>query len=133
VRDGRRRATNGEGTLGITAAFLSAGVPVVVSSAWPIDDRVTAGVMRSFYRHLAAAEPVATALRRAQLEASRSAEYAHPFYWAGFTVVGDGAAVIDLPARRGRTPPASVAVLAMVLIFGLAVLVHRRRPVDAVE
>ena len=42
------RVTTGEGTLGLTAAFLSAGVPVVVSSLWPVDDRVTRLMMRSF-------------------------------------------------------------------------------------
>src|SRR5262245_44078627 len=82
------RVTTGEGTLGLTAAFLSAGVPVVVSSLWPIDDRVTRAMMRSFYRRLAGGDPVATALRRAQLEMRRSSRYAHPYFWAGFTVVG---------------------------------------------
>ncbi|HET6462303.1 MAG TPA: CHAT domain-containing tetratricopeptide repeat protein [Candidatus Krumholzibacteria bacterium] len=101
------RETTGEGTLGLTAAFFSAGVPVVVSSMWPVDDRVTAIIMRSFYRHLADGEPVASALRFAQLETSRSPQYADPFYWAGFTVVGDGAMVIPIErvfcgGTRGR-------------------------------
>ncbi len=66
------RLTTGEGVLGLTAAFMSAGVPVVVSSLWPIDDRATARVMRCFYEHLAKGESVATSLRLAQLDTRRT-------------------------------------------------------------
>jgi CHAT domain-containing protein len=121
------RVTSGEGTLGITAAFLSAGVPVVVSSLWAIDDRATADVMRAFYRHLARAEPVATALRLAQLELARSPKTAHPFFWAGFTVVGDGSMVVEIEERRGRYHPALLAGPAVVVLAALAWVIRRRR------
>lgn len=124
---GGGRATSGEGTLGITAAFLSAGVPVVVSSLWPIDDRVTADVMRAFYHHLALGEPVATALRLAQLDVSRSRKHAHPFFWAGFTVVGDGAMTIDMEERGSRLRPAFVAALTAVVLVAVAAVIRRRR------
>jgi hypothetical protein len=128
----RHPGSSGEGTLGITAAFLSAGVPVVVSSLWPIDDRVTADVMRSFYRHLALGEPVATALRRAQLDISRSRKYAHPFFWAGFTVVGDGSMVIDIEEHGSRLRPAFVAALAAVVLVAVAAVIRRRRTLASV-
>ena len=121
------RVTSGEGTLGITAAFLSAGVPVVVSSLWAIDDRATADIMRAFYRHLSRREPVATALRAAQLELARSKEYSHPFYWAGFTVVGDGSMVVEIEARRERPNPALLAALGAILLVATAAVIRRRR------
>ncbi len=119
------RVTSGEGTLGITAAFMSAGVPVVVSSLWPVDDRATQRIMHVFYRRLAAGEPVATALRLAQLEVSRSAETSHPFLWAGFTVVGDGSATIAID----RKPWGAILGLALTLVLfavALAAVRHRR-------
>ena len=119
------RMTNGEGTLGITAAFLSAGVPVVVSSLWPVDDRATERVMTAFYRRLAAGIPVATALREAQLAVSRAPETAHPFLWAGFTVVGDGSATIEID-RRPRVLVPALLLLATALAVSAA-LVRRRR------
>ncbi len=122
------RVTSGEGTLGITAAFLSAGVPVVVSSLWPIDDRVTARLMRAFYRNLARGEPVATALRLAQVELSRSREHAHPFYWAGFTVVGDGSMVIEIEEHRAGANPVVLAALGAAVLGLAALVVRRRRP-----
>jgi CHAT domain-containing protein len=110
------RMTTGEGVLGLTAAFLSAGVPVVVSAAWPIDDRATAEFMRSFYGHLSAAAPVAEALRLAQLDLRSRAEFSHPFYWAGFTVVGDGSRVVPVEkaprARRAMILAAAIVAAA---------------------
>jgi len=105
--------------LGITAAFLGAGVPVVVSSLWPVDDRETGRVMAAFYRRLSGGETVAAALRGAQMDVSRTPQGAHPFYWAGFVVVGDGNATIALERRRDWRPAglAAVAVLLLAALF----------------
>ncbi len=121
------RVTSGEGTLGITAAFLSAGVPVVVSSLWAVDDRVSADIMRAFYRRLARREPVAAALRGAQIEIARKKRTAHPFYWAGFTVVGDGSMVVEIDERPRRPNPALVGVVALLGLAGAAFALRRRR------
>lgn len=121
------RMTTGEGTLGLTAAFLSAGVPVVVSSLWPVDDRVTAILMRAFYGHLAAGEPVATALRRAQLEVSRSGKYGHPYFWSGFTVVGDGSRVVPLEKRSPASNRVLLAGVGGLILLILAWTVQRRQ------
>ena len=96
------RATNGEGVLGLTSAFLSAGVPLVVSSRWPVDDRATAVLMEQFYDRLAAGEPVSSALRGAQLAVRANPRTSHPFYWAGFAVVGDGTRVITPVLSHNR-------------------------------
>jgi CHAT domain-containing protein/tetratricopeptide (TPR) repeat protein len=121
------RTTTGEGTLGLTAAFLSAGVPVVVASMWPVEDRVTARVMRAFYHNLAAGKPVATALRLAQLEVSRDRRHAHPFYWAGFTVVGDGSMMVAMKEQSRWHAPAILAGAALLLVVVALVSISRRR------
>jgi CHAT domain-containing protein/tetratricopeptide (TPR) repeat protein len=119
------RATSGEGTLGITAAFLSAGVPVVVASLWPVDDRATERVMSAFYRRLSRGAPVATALREAQLEVSRLPGMAHPFMWAGFTVVGDGTGSVPLDRRLDPLVPTLFLLAAS--LAATVVIVRRRR------
>jgi CHAT domain-containing protein len=45
--------------------------------------------MAVFYRELAAGQPKAEALRRAQLSIMRNPRFANPFYWAPFVVLGD--------------------------------------------
>jgi CHAT domain-containing protein/tetratricopeptide (TPR) repeat protein len=125
------RMTTGEGTIGLTAAFLSAGVPVVVSSLWPVDDRATAFIMRSFYRNLSRGESVATALRHAQLDASHMSRWSHPFYWSGFTVIGDGARRLPIE-RRLVTWTSAMTVAAGVLLLAATGLFIRRRRARAV-
>ncbi len=119
------RLTTGEGVLGLTAAFMSAGVPVVVASLWPVDDRATARIMRNFYEHLAMGEPVATALRLAQLDARRKGGQSHPFYWAGFTVVGDGSMVVPIE-KTSRLRPVLLGLLALALAGATMMFLRRR-------
>jgi CHAT domain-containing protein/tetratricopeptide (TPR) repeat protein len=119
------RLTTGEGVLGLTAAFMSAGVPVVVSSLWPIDDRATVRVMQRFYEYLSKGESVATSLRLAQLDARRARGQSHPFYWAGFTVVGDGSMVVAVE-RASHLRPA-LLVLALAFAGATMAFVRRRR------
>ncbi len=96
------RATQGEGVLGVAAAFFAAGARSLVASIWEVDDRVTAELMERFYDGLAGGKTVAAALRAAQLDIRKSKP--HPFYWAGFVVIGDGDVGVRLaeqtPGRR---------------------------------
>jgi CHAT domain-containing protein len=73
------------GVIGLARAFQIAGVPRVVMSLWPVDDRATAALMVAFVRHLAEAPP-AEALRRAMLD--RRAVDPAPRTWAAFTLFG---------------------------------------------
>ncbi|CAM2069519.1 CHAT domain-containing protein [Sulfidibacter corallicola] len=83
------KEVRGEGVLGLTRGFLSAGSPRVVASLWQVEDRATAVLMSQFYEELARGDvtPV-TALRSAQAELRRDPRFAHPFYWAGFQYHG---------------------------------------------
>lgn len=86
---GLGKETKGEGLVGLTQAFFYAGTPSLAVSLWKVQDRSTAELMVSFYRHLR--NPSLTksqALQRAQLEMIKSRDFAHPYYWAGFVLVG---------------------------------------------
>jgi len=69
----------GEGVLGLSSAFLCAGVPAVVATVWPVSDAITTQLMDRFYGHLARGEAVAAALRAAQLELQANEATSHPF------------------------------------------------------
>jgi hypothetical protein len=114
--------------LGLTSAFLSAGVPVVVSSRWAVDDKVTADLMGYFYDGLARGANVATALRDAQAAVRRNPGTRHPFYWAGFSVVGDGTRVIAPVRLAGRFNHWGLIYrFVFVLLGALAWRIYRRR------
>jgi nucleotide-binding universal stress UspA family protein len=113
---------SGEGVQGLTAAFMGAGVPTIVASLWPVDDAATARLVERFYAELAKGRAAGEALRTAQ-RALREAGRPHPFYWAGFILVGDPEITVAL---RRRPPWGEVLALVLALAAGLLVLAARR-------
>ena len=89
-QSGVGKEIKGEGLMSLNNAFLQAGAKSVVSSAWKVDDDATAEFMKHFYTNLVDKQLTASqALRQAQLEMSKSAQFSSPFYWAAFTVQGE--------------------------------------------
>ena len=90
----RGRYGEGEGVIGLTWALFVAGAPATIVSQWNVESASTRDLMLSFHRHLRAPSKAemtkAEALRQAALRLLKSAETSHPFYWAGFVLVGDG-------------------------------------------
>ncbi len=78
----------GEGLIGMSWAFLSAGCPTVVVSQWKAASAATARLMIAFHRELLTGATKAEALRRAALQLKKDARTADPFFWANFVVVG---------------------------------------------
>lgn len=87
----------GEGVIGMTWAFLAAGVPTIVSSQWSVETLSTTQLMTEYHRVLknsrlnsgsADGAAKAEALRRAQLKLLKNEKYSLPYYWAGFNVIG---------------------------------------------
>jgi len=84
------KEVRGEGLMGLTRGFLYAGVPRVVGSLWPVQDRTTAELMSRFYKAMwQRGMPPAAALRDAQSSLSRDPRYRNPHSWAGFVLQGD--------------------------------------------
>jgi len=79
----------GEGVMGLSGCFFRAGARSVIASLWPIEDRASAIFMKGLYAALVGGKTKAQALRTAKLSVIGS-ELAHPFYWAGFILSGDG-------------------------------------------
>jgi CHAT domain-containing protein len=81
----------GEGILSLSRAFAFAGAHSIVSSFWSVNDEATMLVMDGFYRLLSGGAAKNTALRTAKLQyLQQHPAAAHPFYWAGCVLVGDG-------------------------------------------
>jgi CHAT domain-containing protein/tetratricopeptide (TPR) repeat protein len=77
-----------EGMYGLARAFLFAGARSVGASLWRVDDVSTARLMGVFYRGYALGVPKVEALRRAQVALLRDRQYADPYYWSGFVLIG---------------------------------------------
>jgi CHAT domain-containing protein len=85
---GRGKAFRGEGTLGLSRAFLLAGAPRVVASLWKVDDEATRTFMEAFYARWKAGSPTHAALREARARVRSDARWAHPRHWAAFVLWG---------------------------------------------
>jgi CHAT domain-containing protein len=93
----RGRISAGEGMIGFSWAMFIAGAPSIVVSQWKVESASTRDLMVNFHRGLISqpgagrAKPTKTeALRQAALKLMKNPETRHPFYWAGFVLVGDG-------------------------------------------
>jgi len=84
------REIRGEGLVGLTRGFLSAGARQVLVSLWPVEDRATAELMRIFYREmLGHGRSPAAALRAAQIAMWKDHGWRSAYNWAGFILQGD--------------------------------------------
>lgn len=79
---------------GLAEAFFHAGARSMLVSHWQVPSVPTVGLMTGMFERLGAATSGASAeaLRQSQLALAQRQETAHPFFWAAFTLVGDGAA-----------------------------------------
>lgn len=90
-QSGIERYYAGEGLIGLSRAFIIAGVPLVIASQWKVDSDPTAQLMIDFHqyrktRHLSTTQ----ALRLAQISMMNHEDerYRQPYYWAGFFPIG---------------------------------------------
>lgn len=85
----------GEGVIGLSWALFVAGVPSTVVSQWKVESSSTRDLMVGFHRNLKGAGnkpglPKAEALRQSALSLLKKPATNHPFYWAGFVLIGNG-------------------------------------------
>ena len=82
----------GESLSGLADAFFHAGARTLVVSHWQVPSNATVALMTGFFDRLGPRldNGIAESLRGSQLALAGQAATAHPFYWAAFTVLGDG-------------------------------------------
>lgn len=82
-----RGCGTGKGLAGLGWAFAVTGVRSVLAGQWR--PATTTDLMIEFYRGLNGSQTPARAWRRAVAALLESGEYRHPYYWAGFVVIGE--------------------------------------------
>ena len=117
------RYVRGEGVESFSRAFLGAGAASSVGSLWRVSDQATAQFMALFYSHLASGATKAEALRRAKsVFRGATGEIAHPYYWAGFLLIGDGNSRLSRVVRWWQL----IACASGVLLAGTFVVLRLR-------
>ncbi|MGW7788040.1 CHAT domain-containing protein [Streptomyces tricolor] len=78
---------------GLAYALLRAGAGAVVASLWPVDDEATTCLMGEFYaerERLGSDGRPEAALAAAMRRVRCRPQWRHPYFWAGFVVIGRG-------------------------------------------
>jgi CHAT domain-containing protein/Tfp pilus assembly protein PilF len=84
----------GDEFVALNRAFLAAGSASVMATLWQVDDEASVSLMKQFYGRLRtsiAEGDAANALALAQRSLRRSPQLGHPYYWAAYVVIGEGA------------------------------------------
>lgn len=122
------KETKGEGLVGLTHGFMSAGSKSVVASLWKVDDRATAILMADFYKlMLQQGMSPAAAMRSAKLKMMRDKQWSAPYYWAGFVVQGEYANRINVDRRSSLRLGLMLLFLVGLIGGGLLILQKRKR------
>jgi CHAT domain-containing protein len=82
----------GEALSGLADSFFYSGARSVLASHWQVPSVETVRLMSELFRRLGPAlqAGVAESLRQSELAMIADPKTAHPFYWAAFTLIGDG-------------------------------------------
>jgi CHAT domain-containing protein len=82
----------GEGIMSLARAFQYAGSEQVLTTLWQADDQAGASLTTAFLAAVAEGEATAQALQSARQQWLSEADnvHGHPYYWAGFVLIGDG-------------------------------------------
>jgi CHAT domain-containing protein/tetratricopeptide (TPR) repeat protein len=87
---GLGKEVRGEGIEGLTRGFMYAGARRVIVSLWNVNDKATASLMQRLYAGMLRSNKTpAAALRAAQIEMLRTAQWQSPYYWAAFVMQGE--------------------------------------------
>jgi CHAT domain-containing protein len=120
------RDIDGEGFVGLTHSFISAGSKSVVASLWKIDDRATMNLMQGFYESLLKqGMSTGAALRAAKLKTMKEKQWRAPYYWAGFVLEGEYTNRIAV--NDDRWPQPAWVLLALLVLLSSGVVVFRKR------
>lgn len=85
----RGKVGRGEGVVGLSRAFIASGAGGVVASLWAVSDESTSQLMSEFYKKMFGKKhPAGRALNEARLAMIKKGDFAHPFYWSPFIVIG---------------------------------------------
>jgi CHAT domain-containing protein len=85
---GLGKNVRGEGMIGLTRGFMSAGAKRVIASLWNVDDGSTAELMTSLYRKMLK-EGLSPAVALRQTQIAMWKDQRNPYEWSAFQFYGD--------------------------------------------
>ena len=87
---GLGKVSKGEGVIGLSRALVFAGARSIMVSYWSVADESTSLLMADFYSQFVkqSTPNYREALQQAKIAMIKHKEYAAPYYWAPFVLIG---------------------------------------------
>jgi len=116
---GNGMLNKGEGIMSLSTGFQYAGVPSVVMTHWDVNDKYSADLMAGFYSYLARGMDKNLALHRSKIDLlnSSNAMYSHPYYWAGFTLIGNETAIVSSKSGFAKSIEYLIPIIILLVFF----------------
>ncbi|HZY26251.1 MAG TPA: CHAT domain-containing protein, partial [Bacteroidales bacterium] len=116
----------GEGLMSLARSFTLAGAASVIKTAWDINDEASAAVMTGYYHYLSKGNEKNEAMRLAKLDYLKNSapEFAHPYFWAAYQVLGD-----NTPVARDSHKYIIVIGIAGLLVTLILLVYFKRRKI----
>jgi CHAT domain-containing protein len=107
----------GEGLLSLARGFFYAGARSIAYTLWPVADKAEAMLVKNFYEQFSKGKGLEEALKSAKIEYLKSADpaKAHPYYWAGFLIVGN----TDPIYTRTLFPSSLITLIIFLIVCGV--------------
>ncbi|WP_235295337.1 CHAT domain-containing protein [Portibacter lacus] len=86
----------GAGSYSLSRSFIYAGTDVVLKTLWSVNDKATSEFMVYLYEFWKDGMSLESALQKTKHLFQTHDKYAHPFYWSGFVLEGNGKIKINL-------------------------------------
>lgn len=114
----------GEGMMSLTRSFAFAGVPSIIMTLWSVNDNTSAQLMKCFYKNLASNTSKDVSLNNARLEYIENTDliHAHPYYWAGYVLIGD-----NRPLKRPANTLWIIGVAVIILLSGAGFFIRNKK------
>lgn len=124
-KTGGGKLAKGEGIMSLSRAFKYSGCKNIIMSLWSVDDRSSKNLMYQFFASLKEGDAQGEALRKAKIDLVKNApsdEFAHPFFWANFMLIGNNTSV-DF---TGNNILRQFGLVFSIVFMGLIFVVHRQ-------
>lgn len=123
---GKGQLLQGEGIMSLARAFQFSGSKRVLSTLWQADDRAGATLVQSFFQLLSAGTEITHALQQSRLQWLEQSDtyHCHPYYWAGYVLIGEGG-TISVASQAWYASPV-VWILTAIMLLAILGIVTRR-------
>ncbi len=122
---GNGKLNKGEGIMSLSTGFQYAGVPSIVMTHWDVNDKYSADLMVGFYAYLSKGLSKNKALHLAKIDLIRkgNAMYSHPYYWAGFSLIGSETAIVS---RKYSWKESLQYIIPFLILIGFFIRAKRK-------